>query len=159
MHLVILIAERRKNETTSKISGSSLVLDDRGCGALVEPGGVCLLRDGAFRPGSIHEIHDRAYEGVGPIHSRLDLFRLRLGRINRSSGKHWPVSAKELDHPDVRNLPRGGDCANGLHHDHWWRVTGHGTIGTRHALAGHWYRSGATVVLAVRPQSWLVSTG
>ena len=152
-------SQKEENETTNKISGSSLVLGDRGCGALVEPAGVCLLRDGAFRPGSSDGIHDGASEGVGPIHSRVDLFRLRPGRVNRGGGKHWPVPAKGLDHPDVRNLPRGGDCANGLHHDHWRRATGHGTIGTRHALAGHWHRSGATVVLAVRPQSGLVWTG
>jgi len=33
------------------------------------------------------------------------------GRVNRGGGKHWPVPAKGLDHLDVRNLPRGGDCA------------------------------------------------
>lgn len=151
-------SQKEENESTNKIGGSSLVLGDRGCGTLVEPAGVCLLRDGALCPGSSDGIHDGTSEAVGPIHSRLDLFRLRPGRVNRGGGKHWFVPAKGLDRPDVRNLPRGGDCANGLHHDHWRRATGHGTIGTRHALGGHWHRSGATVVLVVRPRSGLVWT-
>ena len=148
----------RKNETTNKISNSSLVLGDRGCGALVEPAGVCLLRDGTFRTGSSDGIHDGVSEGMGQIHSGLDLFRLRRGRVNRGGGKHWLVPAKGLDLPDVRNLPRGGDCANGLHHDHRRRATGHGSVGTRHALAGHWHRGGAPVVLAVSAQSGVVWT-
>jgi hypothetical protein len=152
-------SQKEENETKNEISGSSLVLGDRGCGVAVEPDGVCLLRDRDFRPGGNDGIHDGESEGVGSIHSRLDLFRLRLGRVNRGGGNHWPVHAKGLDHRDVRNLPRGGDCPNVLHHDHWRRVTSHGTIRTSHALAGHWLRSGTDVVLVVRQESWLVWTG
>ncbi len=96
---------------------------------------------------------------MGPIDSKLDLFRLRRGRDYWSGGKHWPVAAKELGHADVRNLPSRGDCANGLHHDHWRRAEGFGTIGTDHARSGHWHRSGAIVVLVARPRSGLVWKG
>jgi hypothetical protein len=152
-------SQKVENATKNKTGGSILVLGDRGCGVVVEPAGVCLLRDRDVRPGSNDEIDDGGSEGVGSIHSRLDLFRLRLGRFNRGGGKHWTVHAKGLDHRDVRNLPRGGDRANGLHHGHWWRDKGHGTIGSRHALGGHCLRSGTAVVLVVRPKSELVWTG
>jgi hypothetical protein len=145
-------SQKDKNETKNGISGSSLVLGDLGCGVAVELDGVCLLRDGVFGPGSNDGIDDGRSEGVGSIHSRLDLFRLRLGRSNRCRGKHWPVHAKALDRRDVRNLPRVGGRANGLHHDHWRRDTGNGTIGTSHALTSHYLLSGTAVVFVVRQE-------
>jgi hypothetical protein len=91
-------SQKEENETTNEISGSSMVLGDCGRGALVERAGVCFLRDPHFRPGSNDAILDGGTEAMGSIHPRLDLFRLRPGRVNRGGGKHWPVHAKGLDH-------------------------------------------------------------
>src|SRR5262245_16995104 len=89
-------SRREENELQHKVSGSSLVLGDRDCGVVVEPAGMCLLRDGDFRPGGIDGINDAGSERVGSIDSRLDLFRLRPGRVNRVGRMHWPVHAKGL---------------------------------------------------------------
>jgi hypothetical protein len=90
------------------------------------------------------------------IDSRLDLRRLLSGHIDRSGGKHRPVPAEGLGHCTLRDLSRGRDRPNGLHHDHCRRLAGNGTLGAHHALPGHRFRSGIAMVFVVRQASELV---
>src|SRR5258708_2142736 len=73
-------SQKNENATTNEFSGSSMVLGNRGRGALVERAGVCFLRDPHFRSGSNDAILDGGSEAMGSIHPGLDLFRLRPGR-------------------------------------------------------------------------------